>query len=150
MRRVSCSLVLLLVLVGCGTTDRGSTGQTGSNASCVAPYLDNQPPNGQYGTRPPTVRPGTSIKIYGHWYTTTCNDTGVNGAPANDPRRPVSPVRLTLTLPGGRVRHLGTVTPAGPDRGFAVSVHVPRSAGSGTATISDDGAHPSTYSFTVG
>jgi len=150
VRRVSCLFVLVLVLAGCGAKDLGSIGQTGSNASCVGPHLDDQPPDGTYGAKPPRVRPGASLTIYGHWYTNTCQDTGVNGRRGNAPLDPLPPVRLTLTLPGGRVQHLGTYTPAGPDAGFTATVHIPRNARTGTATIGDNRQDTRNYSFRIG
>ncbi len=50
------------------------------------------------------MAPGDTITIYGHWYTTTCNDTG-----GHDPLRPPPLVHLTLRLPGGVVEDLGPV-----------------------------------------
>lgn len=47
-----------------------------ASASCVAPYIDDQPPGGDFGAAPPTVAPGGRITVYGHFYTETCNDTG--------------------------------------------------------------------------
>jgi hypothetical protein len=41
------------------------------------------------------------LKVYGHWYTSTCDGTG-----GHESLKPLPPVRLTLTLPGGEVEHL--------------------------------------------
>ncbi|MBO3084107.1 hypothetical protein [Cellulomonas fengjieae] len=93
----------------------------------------------------PTVSSGGAITIYGHWYTTTCNDTG-----GNEPLQPLAPVHLTATLPGGDVVNLGNLDPGGPDMGFAVEVHVPAGTPAGTVTIRDDRQQPATYEFEVG
>ncbi len=39
-----------------------------SNASCVGPYLDDQPPSGQHGAPAPTASSGDTLTIYGHSY----------------------------------------------------------------------------------
>ena len=93
----------------------------------------------------PSVSPGATITIYGHWYTSTCNDTG-----GNDPLTPLSPVHLTLTLPGGDVQELGEFNPSGQDLEFFTGVHVPAATRAGTATVRDDQQHPATYRFKVG
>lgn len=116
-----------------------------SSASCVGPYLNDQPPSGPFGGPVPTVRPRATITIYGHWYTSTCNDTG-----GDDPLDPLPPVHLTLTLPGGDQQELGEFNPSGQDMGFFIEVHVPAATGAGTATVRDDQQHPSTYRFKVG
>lgn len=91
------------------------------------------------------MSPGATITIYGHWYTSTCNDTA-----GNDPLTPLSPVHLTLTLPGGDVQELGEFNPSGQDLGFFTGVHVPAATRAGTATVRDDQQHPATYRFKVG
>lgn len=149
VRRICWLLVLVPLLIACGAKDLGNMSGTGSNGSCVAPYLDHQPPGGHSDAASPTVRPGHSLKIYGHWYTSTCNDTVANGTPANQPLKPLPPVRLTLTLPGGEVQRLGRYRPGGQDLGFTVSVRIPTDARAGTATITDDRTDPATYSFRI-
>ena len=116
-----------------------------SSASCVGPYLNDQPPSGPFRGPVPTVSPGATITIYGHWYTSTCNDTG-----GNDPLKPLPTVHLTLTLPGGDVQELGEFNPSGQDMGFFTGVHVPAAKRAGTATVRDDQQHPATYRFKVG
>ena len=111
----------------------------------MAPYLNDQPPTGSFGGPVPTVRPGATITIYGHWYTSTCNDTG-----GEEPLEPLPPVHLTLTLPGGDQQELGEFNPSGQDMGFSIEVHVPAATKAGTATVRDDQQYPSTYRFTVG
>ena len=124
-----------------GTSEANGT----SSASCAAPYLDDQPSSGQVRGPVPTVSPGAMVTIYGHWYTSTCNDTG-----GNDPLMPLPPVHLTLTLPGGDVQELGEFKPNGEDMGFSIDVRVPPDTRSGTATVGDDEQHPATYEFKVG
>jgi hypothetical protein len=135
------SLVAALapLLVACGSNPTGS-----SNASCVGPYLDDQPPSGRYGAPAPTATPGGRLTFYGHWYTTTCNDTG-----GSDPLQPMAPVHLTLTLPSGQAVPLGEFTPEGKDMGFAAEVRIPPGTGPGTATIRDDQKYPNIYRFEV-
>jgi hypothetical protein len=123
--------------------------------SCAAPYLSDQAPSvdpagdgsGSRLRTAPTVEPGDSLTVYGHWYTSTCNDTGMS---AGDPMQPLPPVGLTLTLPGGSVEDLGRFTPSGPDMGFAAAVQVPAGAPAGLAVVADDQEHPATFSFRVG
>ena len=119
-----------------------------ASASCVAPYLDHQPSSRLRASArdlAPTVGPGESITIYGHWYTSTCNDTG-----GHDPLEPLPPVHLTLTLPGGDVTQLGAFHPGGADMGFAVEVHVPPGTPAGAAQVRDDQRYPSMFEFEVG
>jgi hypothetical protein len=132
---------VLLLCAACGSQ---VTGGGTSNASCVGPYLDDQPPTGVFGGPHRTVAPGDSITIHGHWYTNTCNDTG-----GHDPLEPLAPVHLILTLPGGTAKELGTFDPGGPDMGFSTAVHVPAATPAGTATIRDDRQDPATYRFEV-
>ena len=145
---------LLLLCAACGgpsnangTPDESATSDLNgtSSASCVGPYLNDQPPSGPFQGPVPTVNPGGTITIYGHWYTSTCNDTG-----GNDPLKPLSPVHLTLTLPGGAVQELGVFNPSGGDMGFSTRVHVPEATQAGTATVRDDQQYPATYRFKVG
>lgn len=131
--------LLAACLVACGS---GSTGS--SEASCAGPYLDDQPPNGQYGGAAPTASPGETLSIHGHGYTFTCNDTG-----GDDSVKPMAPVHLTLTLPGGQTMLLGEFTPHGRDMGFYARVHLPAAAQAGTATIHDDQTYPETFRFKV-
>jgi len=85
------------------------------------------------------------MTIYGHWYTSTCNDTG-----GNDPLTPLPPVHLTLRLPGGDVRQLGEVYPSGKDMGFSIEVQVPAATRAGIAIVRDDQEDPATFDFEVG
>ena len=85
------------------------------------------------------AEPGSTITIYGHWYTSTCNDTG-----SDAPLQPLPPVRLTLTLPGGDVQELGEFSPGGTDRGFSTGVAGPVGRQPGTATVRDDHPEPVT------
>src|SRR5690348_14703904 len=94
---------LVLASAACGqhsdsSTHGGTTTGVGVGASCIAPYVDDQPPGDPSGQEPArVVAPGDSLKLYGHWYTSTCNDTG--GA-SSAPMEPLPPVHVTLTLPG--------------------------------------------------
>lgn len=92
----------------------------------------------------PTVGPGASITIYGHWYTSTCNDTG-----QQDPLQALPPVHLVVTLPGGVVQDLGEFTPEGADMGFSAVVRVPATTPTGTASIHDDRSPEATFMFAV-
>lgn len=142
MRRIAPSLLILPVLVACGSP-AGSGGQ--GSASCAQPYLNNQPPNGGTRAAAKSVRPGGSLTIYGHWYTSTCNDTS-----SHDPLKALPPVHLTLTLPGGRVESLGEFVPSGADMGFAASLRIPAGTHDGIATITDDQTpYPASYRFVV-
>lgn len=140
-RAAAGTSALLLLLTGCGIAqDPG-----GSSASCVGPYLNDQPPSGAFHGPRRTVSPGGTITIHGHWYTATCNDTG-----GHDPLTPLAPVHLTLRLPGGTSKDLGERHPHGRDMGFAVTVRVPVGTPPGTATVRDGRHPPATYAFTVG
>ncbi|MFC7625554.1 hypothetical protein [Microlunatus sp. GCM10028923] len=141
MRRVCWLIILIPLLVACG--DVGSV-HTSEEAGCAAPYLDDQPPGRGQDKPPPTVRPGATVEVYGHWYTSTCNDTG-----GNDPLKPLPDVELTLTLPGGESRSLGRHRPGGPDMGFKAVVRIPADTRSGTATIKADGSYPAEFRFKV-
>jgi hypothetical protein len=141
IRRVAAS-TLILLCAACGGP--ANTSRT-SSASCVGPYLNDQPPSGVFRGPVQTVSPGDSITLYGHWYTSTCNDTG-----GHDPLEPLPPVHLTLTLPGGAVEDLGESTPKGQDMGFSTAVQVPTGTSAGTATVRDDQQDPETYKFEVG
>lgn len=138
MRRACWLLILLPLLVAC-------TGGGGGYASCVAPYLDDQAPGDGYDAPIPTLRPGATFDVYGHWYTSTCNDTG-----GNDPLAPLPDVELSLTLPDGRVQQFGRYTPGGPDLGFRAAVRIPRNARPGIATVSDNRPQPATFRFEIG
>jgi hypothetical protein len=116
-----------------------------SNASCVGPYLNDQPPSGPFRGPTPTVSPGDTIVIYGHWYTSTCNDSG-----GHDPLEPLPQVHLTVTLPGGAVEKLGEFKARGRDMGFSAALDVPAGTPAGTATVRDDQRYPETYKFQVG
>ena len=142
LARAVAASILGLLCAACGGSS--SSGET-SSASCVAPYLNDQPPSGSFRGPVPTVSPEDAITIYGHWYTSTCNDTG-----GDDPLKPLPPVHLTLTLPGGEPEALGQFSPGGRDMGFSTEVRVPAGTPAGTATIRDDRQHPAIYKFKVG
>ena len=111
-------------------------GSSGANASCVGPYLDAHPPGERPGGPPPSVRAGGDLTVYGHWFTSTCNDTGQD----HEPVRPLPPDTLTLTLPGARPGGsvpLGTFTPEGDELGFAVTIHIPAHTPTGVARVAD-------------
>jgi hypothetical protein len=145
---------LLLLCAACGGPSN-PTGTSGANvtsnangtssASCAGPYLNDQSASGLLRGPVPTVSPGATITIYGHWYTSTCGDTG-----GNDPLTPLPPVHLTVTLPGGDLQELGEFNPSGKDMGFSAQVHVPVATQAGTATVRDDQQYPATYRFKVG
>jgi hypothetical protein len=88
--QVTCiwTSALLLTVAACGGDVEGTSAK-----SCVAPYLNDQPPDGPPQGLARTISPGKSLAIYGHWYTTTCNDTG-----GDDPHQPMPAVHLTLAL----------------------------------------------------
>jgi hypothetical protein len=154
VRLLGASGLLLLLSSACGDPSR-ATGAPSANAtrdpngtsstSCVGPYLNDQPPSGPFRGPVPTVSPGSSITIYGHWYTSTCNDTG-----GIDPLKPLPTVHLTLTLPGGDVHELGQFDPCGKDMGFSTQVQVPAATQAGIATVHDDQQYPAAYRFKVG
>jgi hypothetical protein len=142
-------LALVLVAAACANrNDPGGTVGGSVSASCAAPYLDAVPPTAPSASAATPVSPGDRLTIYGHWYTSTCNDTG-NDTGASNPLEPLPPVHLTLTLPGGEVTDLGRFTPAGDDMGFSVVVEVPAGTPAGLATVRDDQEHPATYTFHV-
>ncbi len=144
-RRSACLLFALTVLAACGQASGAKVDTGAGNASCVAPYLNDQPPNGSFRSPPLTVRPGDTVTVYGHWYTGTCNDTGTH-----ERVTPLRPVRLTLSLPGGKTQRLGPFTPGGQDTGFVATMRIPAGTGTGTATIHDDRApHPTSYTFAI-
>lgn len=132
-------LSLLPLLAACESS------QGGSDASCVGPYLNDQPPAGMFRAPRPAVGPGGSLTLYGHWYTSTCSDTGGNTSP-----KPLPPVRLTISLPGGPVLHLGPFTPEGRDMGFSTKVQLPARTSAGIVTVRDDGHNAATYRFAIG
>lgn len=149
----ACSLLLLFTSCGNPSIAHGpassatssSTVIGSANASCVGPYLNDQPPGGPFRGPEQIVSPGTTITIYGHWYTSTCNDTG-----DQDPLEALPPVHLILTLPGGSPQSLGQFLPSGQDMGFSVEVHVPAETQEGSATIRDDRPFATAYTFEVG
>ena len=141
----SALLLLCAACVGPSQANGGSDANGDSSASCVAPYLNDQPPSGPFSGPVPTVSPGATITIHGHWYTSTCNDTG-----GDELLKPLPPVHLTLTLPGGAVQDLGEFNPIDPDMGFSTEVQVPATTQAGTATVSDDQEMPATYEFKIG
>ncbi|WP_017935977.1 hypothetical protein [Nocardioides sp. Iso805N] len=130
-------MLLIPLLAACSDTS------SGQNASCRGPYLDDQSPTGVYGAPAPTIQPGRTVTIYGHWYTDTCNDTSIDNAPL----KPLPAVQLTLRMSDRSAVSLGRFVPDGPDMGFKVSVRVPTTAPQGAATITDD--LNNTYRFTV-
>jgi hypothetical protein len=137
-----CVLAGTAMLAGCGTA---SSPGVQAEASCVGPYLDDQPPGGRFGAPEPAVAPGTSLEIHGHWYTSTCNDQG-----EDDPVVALPDVTLTVTFPGGRSVQLGPFTPSGRDMGFAATIDIPADARTGPVTVSDDREYPATYRFRIG
>ena len=137
--RLLGALALVVPAAACGGSQGTSAG------SCAGPYIDNRPPGRYYKQAPtPSVTPGHSLVIYGHWYTSTCNDTG-----GTDPLVPLRPVKLTLTLPGGADASLGEFKPGGRDMGFRTTVYVPPGTPRGTAKVRDDRQSPATYVFEV-
>ena len=154
-----CLLAGLVALSGCGTAQRGAddpprsqtvdsaAGDAHAAASCVGPYLDDQPPGGTFGGPAPTVRPGDSLEVYGHFYTRTCNDTG-----QDRPLVALPDVRLTVTFPNGDEVLLGPFTPGGRDMGFAATIEVPSDARAGEVMVTDgrDDPGPFLYEFWIG
>lgn len=136
---LAASSVALAAAACAGTSSAG-----GGNASCVGPFLDDQPPGGAFRGPMPTVRPGGTIVVHGHWYTDTCNDTG-----QHDPLAPLPPVHLTVRWPDGAVLDLGSFRPAGRDMGFSTEVHVPADVAAGRATVSDHRDPGATFAFRV-
>ncbi len=135
-------LALAFGCVACG----GVQGAGGNSAgSCVAPYLNDQPPDGVVGGPAPTVSPGGTLTVYGHWYTSTCNDTGQHA-----PLKALAPVHLTVTLPGGAVEELGEFHPQGNDMGFSTTVRIPVGTPAGPADIHDDRAPEAHFQFAIG
>ncbi|SFB93002.1 hypothetical protein SAMN04487968_102336 [Nocardioides terrae] len=145
--RLFAATTLVLLCAGCGSngSDTHQRNET-SSASCAAPYLNDHPPGGPFHGPVPTVRPGGTITIYGHGYTSTCNDTGG----IREQLKPLPPVHLTLALPGGELHALGDFSPSGKDMGFSIVVNVPAAAPTGTATVRDDRESPATFEFEVG
>jgi len=150
--RLPAALVAMAALcISCGertASDDSGTGTTtggGVSASCIAPYVDDQPPGTPPREPARVVAPGDSLQLYGHWYTSTCNDTGGSSAPME----PLPPVHVTLTLPGGDRQAVGAFTPGGEDMGFSFVVQVPVGTPDGVARIEDDRT-PTSYSFQVG
>lgn len=141
---LACLLALAGALSGCGE-DRGGDGGDYASASCVGPYLDDQPPNDRPGGAAPTVQPGDSLEIHGHWYTETCNDTG-----GNDPLIALRDVQLTVTFPDGTTTQLGPFTPQGRDLGFTATVEVPDGMELGPVVVRDDQEYAATYRFRIG
>jgi len=145
VRRLPLSAIgvcLILFSTACGGAS-GGAGE-GAAASCVGPYLNDQPPSGPFRAPTPTVAPGDGLTVYGHWYTSTCNDTG-----GDEPLAPLKPVQLTLTLPDGSVTELGEFEPHGDDMGFSTTVTVPTGTPAGVATLTDNRSLPATYEFNV-
>jgi len=137
--RLGASVAVLAILGACANSTSGEA------ASCIGPYIDDQGPNGTYGSPAATVSPGDALTLYGHWYANACNDTNHATAVVG----PLPTVRLMLRLPDGSTRDLGPRTPAGNDLGFSVTVHVPASAKTGPASVSDDRTPPAIHHFTV-
>lgn len=137
---IALAMAAQFVSAGCAAGDGGSSG-----ASCVGPYLNDQPPTGPFRGPVPTVSPGHSLTIYGHWFTSTCNDTGDHA-----PLSALPPVRLSLHLPDGAVRRIGVFRAHGQDMGFSIRVSVPKGTPAGKATVQDDSASHRTFQFKVG
>ena len=137
MRRVAALIAVIPLLAACGQTT------SGSSASCAGPLLDDQPPGGEHGGPAPTVPAGDQVTIYGHWFTSTCNDTNHD----EQPLQPLAPVQLALTLPGGTLIQLGVLTPGGADMGFSTTVHIPAETPAGSATVTDNNSH--TFRFSI-
>lgn len=57
-------------------------------------------------------------------------------------------VRLTLIVPGRNAQYIDRFAPAGPDMGFAATIHIPPATQPGTATITDDRSDPGPATFT--
>ena len=138
----------VLVLAGCGTSPAEENSDSGSG--CYGPWLDNDPSGEPPDSVPPspsvTVSPGATIKIYGHGYTFTCNDTGEDGA-----LKPVGAVELTLTSPDGTQEQLGRFAPmvANGDAGFVADVTVPAGMQAGAVVVSDDRSPAASYRIAV-
>lgn len=148
MRAAAWVLLVALLGAACAGTSSDSPGDAGGGggaaASCVGPYVDDQPPGGRYGVPPPTVAPGGSVTLYGHWYTSTCDDTG-----QDEPDVPRPDVTLTVTWADGRRTELGPYAPGGADVGFAAVLVVPLGVPAGTVSVTDGRGGPG-YTFTVG
>lgn len=162
MRAVGLVVGLTLAVDACGTgPGTGRSDHEGraeqpvvadaGSASCVGPFLASWSPEHPAKTaKPPpkTFEPGESVDVYGHWYTSTCNDTNHD----NDPLVPLPDVTLTVTLPGGNPIHLGPFAPAGSDMGFHAHFTIPAGTPSGQGTVIDDSQPTNTwatYEFNV-
>ena len=144
VRRLPLSaLGVCLVLLTTACSQSGGAGEDAA-ASCVGPYLNDQPPSGPFRGATPTVAPGEGLTVYGHWYAETCNDTG-----GDEPLVPLKSVHLTLELSDGSVTELGEFEPRGGDVGFSATVSVPAGTPSWVATVSDDRSLPATFEFQV-
>ena len=145
VRLVAVVVGTTLLCAACGgSSSDGDDRHVTSAASCVGPYLDDVAPEGARRTAT-VAEPGTTVVVFGHWYTSTCNDTGGDAALV-----PLAPVRLTVTLPGGRTQTLGPFEPGGGDLGFSASVVLPGDLPPGAVTVQDDQEPPATFRFTVG
>jgi hypothetical protein len=113
-------------------------------ASCVGPFLGDHPPGDRRAAPSPSIRPGESLELRGHFYMRTCNDTG-----QDRPLVALPDVRLTVTFPNGGTVQFGPFTPGGRDMGFTATIHVPVDAGAGTATVTDDLDYPRTFEFQI-
>lgn len=147
MRAVGLIVGLALAVGACATesgTGRGDDsgraerpGVAAGSASCVGPYLSSRSPEHPGKTarpKPKTFAPGESVDVYGHWYTSTCNDTNQG----YDPLVPLPDVTLTVTLPGGDLIRLGPFEPAGSNMGFQARFTIPAGTVNGPATVTDD------------
>jgi hypothetical protein len=141
LRLAAAFALAAFALTGCGSSGGGGGG---ANASCVGPYLDDQPPGSTTKGSAASVAPGETLTVHGHWYTSTCNDTG-----GHDPMQPLPPVRLTLTLPDGQVQRLGQFSPGGEDMGFSTAVQIPSGTPGGTAAVRDDRDPQAAYEIVV-
>ena len=129
--RLGASVEQLAILGACANSTSREA------ASCIAPYIDDQGPNGTYGSPAATVSPGDALTLCGHWYANACNDTDH----ATEVVGPLPAARLTLRLPDGSTREVGPRTPAGHELGFSVTVHAPASAKTGPASVPTIGRH---------
>lgn len=137
-----------LILAGCGTSPADDNPDSG--AGCYGPWLDNdssgEPPDSLPAAPGVTVSPGETVKIYGHGYTSTCNDTGDRSE-----LEPLGSVNLTVTLPDGMRIQLGEFIPRveKDDVGFVANVTVPAGAAAGTAVVSDTRSPAATYRIAI-
>ncbi|MXG91757.1 hypothetical protein GRQ65_19630 [Nocardioides sp. YIM 123512] len=75
------------------------------------------------------------MTLYGHFFRSGCNDTGN----CVDEERPLPPVTLLVTYPGGGTEELGPLTPAGWDSGFRTELTIPAGTPPGRIRVRYDG-----------